>query len=1115
MSAWTLVRDRARAFHRSLVAEDALMSATMLLERAITRSGVALLKVPPGDPLLDGGEACYDAAGPRIFVSTGLSPEDFAFHVAHELGHHDLHRQKVACQSEDIDPTTPASPTASLVGDEDDYNPKERMEAQANLFAREFLLPSDKLRDLCAAKPTNALELTATLGVSRELVRHQMADTFLLPTPDERAKRSHPPTTPDKSQQEAAEAPLGPVLVRAGPGTGKTKTLVSRIRHLLDTGVAPDRILALTYSNDSSVDLADRVRNAAPEQAALIWAGTFHAFGLELLRKFGSRIGLPMDVRLLDRAASLLKMETLLSELKLDYFLDVYEPLRGLKGVLNAIGRAKDELCSPTRYAELAEAMKIDGASESDAAKAAEVAHAFAVYDAACRKDGVVDYGDLIARSVELLTLHADVREQVRSTYEHILVDEYQDMNAASRQLLKLLVGKGRGPWVVGDVRQSIYRFRGASPLNITRFSSDFDDAKVLDLGTNYRSYREVVDTFGAFGKTMAGASLASGADLHAERGPGGSIEYRIAATREAESNGVAETIAAHIAAGGRARDHAVLGRSHSILVRIAEQLEHCHIPCLYFGNFFERPEIRDLLSLLSVASEFQGVGIVRLAGKSPFSIPKTDVIRVFEYRKEKSISMLDALRSLADIQGLSEVGRQGLSRLADVLADVSFVTPAAEVISAFLFDFGALWQPGLSEQDVSGQQRRLAVYQFLQLALNVHKRPHGKDPKRAFLKHVRTLELLDEEKELRKPPSAAADIDAVQIMTVHASKGLEFPIVHIPALSPSYFPASPRPQPCPPPPGLVPADPVMSHDAEEDGLFFVALSRAQNALHLSRALRYGGSPRPNPSRFLDVLGSRLKKSVAGKADWTSEGLPSDPWPALGPPALPMDLAVHALETYLECPRRYYYQELLGIRSLPHRQPHVQMMSCVRAGLRHLREHGPDEVEKVSQAFQETWDTMGPVDHPLATTYRGLADRMLTYARAAMRGTPLPSERSFQLGTTKIGVNADHVFAEGSLVVIQRLKMGRLAKKNETLKPRYAMLQATVRADTGSNVVFEHVSLLDGNRRTETPSYDAIEKIRDQLQGALDGIAAGRFDPSPSERNCPSCPFFFACPATP
>jgi len=510
MSAWFELRAQAAAWHDELNPQTGLLRADDLLVAAEKASGVKVMVLPAGDALLDNTEASYDPDGPRILVSAALSPEDRAFHVAHEFGHHRLHHPKDDCHDGDVDPYAAAEPESSAVGESDAYSPKQRREAQANAYGRELLLPRRRLRTVCLPQRFTADTIAAELGLPLNLVQQQMADALLLPEDRPSASDGERPSL-DDSQQLAAEADPGPVQVRAGPGTGKTRTLVARTAWLIGEKQAdPASILALTYSNASADDLSRRLRLELGAEATAVWCSTFHAFGQELLRLYGDRLGLPNAPKLLDRADSLFLLESEFQQLQLDYYFDLQEPLRGLKSVLNAISRAKDELCDPPTYHARAQAMPAGEAKD----KALEAAHIYAVYQKALETRGWVDFGDLIARSVELLKSHADVAAEIRQTYRQILVDEYQDMNTASAALLKQLADPAAGPWVVGDVRQSIYRFRGASPLNMSRFADAFPGADFKDLEVNYRSGGRIVGLFERYGRTMAAAAFASKKEL-------------------------------------------------------------------------------------------------------------------------------------------------------------------------------------------------------------------------------------------------------------------------------------------------------------------------------------------------------------------------------------------------------------------------------------------------------------------------------------------------------------------------------------------------------------------------------------------------------------------------
>jgi DNA helicase-2/ATP-dependent DNA helicase PcrA len=910
MSAWSELRAQAGAWHDELNPQAGLLLAADLLAAAEKASGVKVLILPEGDALLDNTEASYDPDGPRILVSAALSPEDRAFHIAHEFGHHRLHHPKDECHDGDVDPYAAAEPESSTVGESDAYSPKQRREAQANVYGRELLLPRRRLRAVCLAQQLTADSIATELGLPLSLVQQQMADALLLPEDRQAASDGERPSL-DDSQRRAAEADPGPVQVRAGPGTGKTRTLVARTAWLIcEKQADPASILALTYSNASADDLSRRLRVELGAAATAVWCSTFHSFGQELLRLYGDRLGLPSAPKLQDRADSLFLLESELQQLQLDHYFDLQEPLRGLKSVLNAISRAKDELCDPPTYNARAQAMPLGEAKD----KALEAGHIYAVYQKALEARGWVDFGDLIARSVELLKNHADVAAEVRQTYRHILVDEYQDMNTASAALLKQLADPTAGPWVVGDVRQSIYRFRGASPLNMSRFAAAFPGAEFKDLEVNYRSGGRIVSLFEGYGRSMAAAPFASKRTLSPNRGNDtGEVAYRVASERDAEAEGLAQEILARRTQQSGFGQHAVLARTHSVLSTLAAHFERAGVPALYFGDFFERPEVRDLLSLISVAGERDGIGLLRVAQFPRYATPVRDILEMFRFRQEADITMLAALKRTREAT-LSTEGRAGLQRLADDLAGVDFKTSPHALMSTFLFGMsGAVYGAPLAGDDVAAQQRALAVYQLLTLAFG-HRPPGNRNPKRDFLEHIRRLEVLDEEKELRRLPAAASGIDAVQLMTVHAAKGLEFPQVYVPSVSPSWFPPNARPDLCPLPPGIAAEDPLMTTDAEEESLMFVALSRARDRLTVSRANRYGGSSRPNPSKLLKPVSPILAPGGEPAPHWTATG-PADPSPVpqIAPGGLSLELAVTALEDYLGCPRRYYYGEALGL----------------------------------------------------------------------------------------------------------------------------------------------------------------------------------------------------------
>lgn len=1116
MSVWKEVCRLARQRHNELCKnQPSLVPAATLLAAAQAATQIKVIGRPAGDTLLDGAEAAYDREQALIYHSLATPADLLQFHLAHEFGHHWLDEAGASCAHADIDALVPSEPEMSSVGNQDSYSPKERAEAQANLFAREFLLPHDKLRTRCADGIPDADAIASELGVPVDLVMQQLTEALLLPPEAENEVPIRQEAAPDDSQQTAITAGDGPRQVRAGPGTGKTRTLVGRVVHLIDRGEDPSTVVALTYSNLAAQDLSARIRAAIGLKATAVWSGTFHAYGLELLRKHGHALGFEAEPRLLDRTDSLMLLEELLPELQLAHYLDLREPILKLRSVLNAIGRAKDELASPEDYLNAASAMAGEASDDDEviaAERAIEAAHVYAAYEAALRQRGLVDFGDLVALPIKLLREHPEIREQVRTEKKHVLVDEYQDMNRASGVLLQELCAPGRGPWVVGDVRQSIYRFRGASPLNMANFAAEFPGAETTDLSVNYRSGGRIVRLFESFGNQMAAAASASSAKVHCDRGEHqGTVEYDVATTRDAEFHGISQAILARVKQGKKFSDHAVLARSHITLGRLARQLEDSGVPCLYFGDFFERPEIRDLLSLLSVASEPKGIGLLRVAQLPSYAVPFADIRLLFESRRQQERSMLAVLRDLASVNGLSEIGRAGLERLAEDLRDSTWPLHPHRLLTSYLLRRSAYLSTLLTDSSVAAQQRRVAIYQLLQFAFAY--RPSGSaDPKRAFLDHVRRLEVLDEGKELRQLPAAVGGIDAVRLMTVHSSKGLEFPIVHIPTLTATQFPVRNRHDACPLPPGIASLHQLMCREAEEDSLFFVAVSRAEDTLHLSRA-QTNGKVRTKPSRMLEPVAKHLPRSVDSSASWNEDGVQAAPFPLLVAREAEQWTA-RELETYLHCPRRFYYDHALELYGEDASSPFLKFQKSLHSTLSWMRAAASanDRRNGLTARIEEDWQNFGPADHSFAPLYRRMAEAMLDTASAIMDGESLITEREVLLPGIGIVVScrADHIQRGTGGIVIRRLKAGRLAKTEDT-KPRFVLVQAAMRVDhPGERVVVEHISLL--NRDSQTGTEKKVDQRLAEYEEAIKAAATGEFAPKPNQY-CPSCPYFFVCPS--
>jgi DNA helicase-2/ATP-dependent DNA helicase PcrA len=1112
-----------------------VQSAVTLLAAAARLTNVECQELPAGHKLLDGTEAVFDAECEMIWLNRDTPSARAAFYLAHEYAHVWLHRDYARCAEPDL--VAGNADNASLTGAQrvEGYSLLERREREANVFAQEFLLPADLLRGWYLEWGLGATEIARRVGVEIGVVYHQLARALLTPTipttvGDEMAGPTH---GLDPSQEAAACVAHGPFLLEAGPGTGKTRTLVARITHLLGQGVPPTSILALTFSNKAAEEMRTRVAAIAPDAAPRIWMGTFHAFGLELLRKYDERLGLDKP-GVLDPVDAVAVLERGLTDLNLEHYQNLYEPTTYLADILAAISRAKDELVEPAAYEGLAAAMRAAASTPEEvtaAEKAREVARVYAYYQEQLVQAGQLDFGDLIARAVALLRAHPDVRAAVRQTYGHVLVDEYQDVNRASAILLRELAGDGRGLWIVGDARQAIYRFRGAAPVNMRLFATDdYPGAVVQTLGYNYRSQPLIVATVAEMAPQMRATAGLPFAPWHPSRtDTGGCVRLQTAADDEAERALIAQEIERQHDTGVAYRDQAVLCRTHTTLARVAAHLEAAGVPVLYLGNLFERPEVRDLLALVSLAADPHGSGLVRVATLPEYNIPLSDVRALFALARERNKPFPGALALAAGVEDISPAGQEGIARLARHLDRLCYGPKAWTLLVAYLFDRSAYIRDVLSGDTVADQQRRLAVYQLLQFAHDQRRanRETGVDPKRTFLRYIRRLEALGEERALRQAPEWASGLDAVRLLTVHAAKGLEFRAVYVPALAHTYFPLTERRDACPPPAGMLAQGDAEAHEEEEECLFFVALSRARDNLLLSYAARYGKtSRRPSPLLPLIAEHAPLPPPVTEQGkdenEATAPGELSKPPPLEGPRPV---LAASALHVYMDCPRKFYYEYRLGLGGRREDSAYVQFHQCVYAVVRWIRQeratgHAVDDGAAEERLAAE-WAEHGPCDHAYAAMYHQQARSMVQRAvRAAVvrgRGRAEGSEWDVTLAHGRVAVEPDNVevidHEGGQTVVVQRLRTGRISKA-EREEPIYGLYhkaasqvypEATckVQAYSLSTGEEENIVLKDRSVDTRLKKYDA----------AFAGILHDQFPAQPDGRRCPRCPHYYICPS--
>lgn len=1115
-----LARQRAERLHEEAIEQGSDPWSPYQFAREIAeRRGITVESCVPGASILDGARATFDAELQLIVHENSGTPFEQAFLIAHEIGH------AVLGDGEDeegdvfqIDPARTSEVSPVSIERVVDYSRRQRREVQMDLFARELLLPRSRVVELHLTQRQTCSEIATRLGAPFEVIAQQMLDALLLP-PVPAVTPEAPVEIPLNDEQRiAASHRGGAFLLQAGPGTGKTRTLVARVESLLDDGVDPRRILLLTFSNKAAAEMSERIALKRPKETAALCIGTFHSFGLDILRRFNDRCGLPVDPRLMDRTEAVELLENEFPRLGLTHYRNLYDPSQTAADILTAVSRAKDEVVDPEGYLDSANAMAetADDPSAVEAAeKATEVAKVYARYEELKALANCVDFGDLVMRPVQLLEGDEAVRTQLQNDYDHILVDEYQDVNHSSVRLLKALKPSGTNLWVVGDAKQSIYRFRGASSFNIARFGrEDFPGAMRDRLKINYRSAGEIVEACSAF---AAGMSTADGDEsLEADCGRSGNLPEVITVDNGSLlTPAIADRIQELLTSGYSYRDQAVLCRGNDRLSDVGRELERAGIPVLFLGSLFERPEVKDLVSILSLLVDRRAMGLIRAACFPEFAMCLEDVVRIFETLREVN-SDVGAWSVISPVE-LTSAGQSALSELNSALAGFDASSQPWKVLTTILLDRTRLAARVASSSEVSDQARGIAIWQFMNF---VRAQPNGQGlPIQRLSDRIRRLLRLRDDRDLRQLPSAAQGIDAVRLMTIHGSKGLEFPAVHIAGVNKDSIPGAYRTSKCPPPSNMVAGaqggtDDVTraAHNEEQECLFYVAMSRAKTSLSFYGATAASNGRTRALSPYLDRIG--LVKQCAVTPKTVLPPAPDSvaiPIVFTGVPRFSSD----AVSLYDSCARRFFYTHLLQVGGKRKMNSFMQMHEAIRDVYRKLVAQGnlpvSDWEEQLSQAFV----IRGLADHGYVDDYRAMASSMLQYFMESRAGAQVEASTALRIVVDghEVEVTPDEILLRNGKRIVRRVRTGH-APSNVGKDVGYAALILAVQS-VFPDAELELLYLADAESKPLKLSSRELSNRQVKIAEIFREIRGGQFRTNASDATCPNCPAFFVCGEVP
>ena len=659
-------------------------------------------------------------------------------------------------------------------------------------------------------------------------------------------------------QRQAAEHFEGPLLVLAGAGSGKTRVLTSRIAHLIDDyGVAPQSILALTFTNRAAAEMRERVRHLlGGREPAGMWIGTFHAIGARMLRRDAVRLGWTPAFLIYDSEDSeRLARRILKDELQLD-------PKRwSPRAVRGAISSAKNELMTAEAYS----AEALDPFTRV-------VAQVYERYERALRDANAFDFDDLLVKPVEILRRFPPVLRRYRERFHFVLVDEYQDTNRAQYVFLKLLAGRegeaaqpggeGRGGnlFVVGDDDQSIYGWRGADIRNILEFEKDFPDASLIRLEENYRSTQRILDVAN---RVIEANVRRKGKVLRTANPAGEPITLVEAADESDEADWITSTLQEILSGDPErtVRDFVVLYRTNAQSRALEEAFRRERIPYRIVGGqrFYERREVKDVLAYLRlVANPADDEAFLRIANVPRRGIGDASLARLAERAREEGAPLLKAAEGAAEHPEIRGPASRALPELAELIRKFAALAglelPLDQLLRQLIMEIGLI--ESLREEGPEGEDRIANVEELIASAAELQVRIAEGDPSLVedteqdlgenvvrpldiFLSHVALVTDVDQQ-----DPAAAV----ASLMTLHNAKGLEFPIVYIAGLEEGLFPLSQT---------LDEPDQL----EEERRLFYVGITRAQRKLFLTtaRRRRRGGEWMDSiPSSFLESIPKEL-----------------------------------------------------------------------------------------------------------------------------------------------------------------------------------------------------------------------------------------------------------------
>lgn len=643
-------------------------------------------------------------------------------------------------------------------------------------------------------------------------------------------------------QQRAVETTEGPLLIQAGAGSGKTKTLTHRIAYLIANKKAtPYNILAVTFTNKAAKEMRERVTKLmgqnAENRSFLPYAGTFHSICVRILRQDCEYAGIPHNFVIFDEQDRLSAVKQASRQLMVD---EKAFPPRVIAGLISS---AKNELITPSEYASIGSGPAHKVATD-----------VYPIYEKILREASALDFDDLIGKTVSMLVSNKEVREKWQKQFSYIMIDEYQDTNTAQYKLIKLLTNDNHNIAVVGDDWQSIYSWRGADFRNILNFENDYPGCTIIKLEQNYRSTKKILDAAHA---VITKNLRRSDKKLWTQADGGLPVQLLDVANERAEAEAIIRRIKNGVDSGNRRFNHyAVLYRTNAQSRSIEEAFVHYGIPYRIVGGvrFYDRKEVKDIVAYLRLIFQPEDkVSFERIANVPTRGLGTKSLQNFLNWQGKNRYNLLAALQSANECSDITPRAQKALAELGDIIASLRIAAESASVsglIDSLLRRTEYL--QFLDDGTLQGESRQENVQELISVAQEYQDLDLA-----GFLEEVALISDLD---------NVNLKDNSVTLMTLHAAKGLEFPVIFMAGMEETVFPHSR-------------ALYDQSEMEEERRLCYVGMTRSMEELYMisaSSRLLYGGVQHNPPSRFLSEIEGLMESSGTSLFEGVPSGLSAD-----------------------------------------------------------------------------------------------------------------------------------------------------------------------------------------------------------------------------------------------